>query len=315
MTASAQSPTTWQRIRHAAPGLDHLVKALARYWNDSCDRLAAGVTYYGFLSLFPLLLLIASVIGYLLRNREERRQQLLEYLSDYLPPALAESLVRIVSEHAATTGVLGVIGLLIAGLGWVDALRESIREVWHQPSPTGSIVRKKLMDVLILAGLGLTALVSVGVSAVATELATLGYAFFNIPADQAVARGALQALAFALAVLSDVALLTYLLLRLPRSAEPFFRVVQASFVGALLLEFAKYLGFYYFDLVLDKGANVYGVSLATAIGLLLWVNLMARFMMFTAAWAVTAPYRSDVPPSGSAGSPEGGAEARASARS
>ena len=315
MSVSAQPPTTWQRIRHSAPGLDHLVKALARYWNDSCDRLAAAVTYYAFLSLFPLLLLIASVIGYLLRDQMERRQQLLEYLSDYLPPALAESLVRIVSEHAATTGLLGVLGLLIAGLGWVDALRESIRAVWHQPSPTGSIIRKKLMDVLILAGLGVTALVSVGVSAVATELAALGYSFFDIPTDQAVARAALQALAFGLAVLSDVALLTYLLLRLPRSAEPFFRVVQASFVGALLLEFAKYLGFYYFDLVLDKGANVYGVSLATAIGLLLWVNLMARFMMFTAAWAVTAPYRSDVPPSGSAGSPEAGGGAKGSAGS
>jgi membrane protein len=304
VTLSAQAATAWQRIRRSAPGVDHIAKALARYWNDSCDRLAAGVTYYGFLSLFPLLLLIASVTGYLLRNQGTRQERFFEFLNDYIPSALAQRLVQIVSEHAGTTGLLGLLGLLIAGLGWVDALRESLREVWHQPSPSGSILRKKLLDVVILIGLGLTALVSLGVSAVATRLATLGYEFFDISPEQVAARTALQVLAFALAVLSDVALLTYLLLRLPRTAEPFLRVVQAAFVGALLLEVAKYLGFFYFGAVLTRSANVYGTSLATALGLLLWVNLMARFMMFTAAWAVTAPYRYDVPPSGSAGRPD-----------
>ena len=318
MTVSTPARTPWQRIRGSTPGLDHLLKALARYWNDSCDRLAAAVTYYGFLSLFPLLLVVASVTGFLLRNQRTRQQRLLEYLSGYLPTSLAEQLVQIVSDHAGTTGLLGLLGLLIAGLGWVDTLRESIRAVWHQPSPSGSILRKKVLDVMILAGLGLTALLSVGVSAVATRLAGWGYDLVGISPDQVVARLGLQLLALVLALLSDVALLTYLLLRLPRTAEPFFRIVRAAFVGALLLEVAKYLGFYYFSVILARGANVYGISLATAIGLLLWVNLMARFMMFTAAWAVTAPYRSDVPPSDTAQpepvAPATGSEPAASAK-
>lgn len=290
----------WQRLRRSVPLADHLSKAAARYAEDRCARLAAAVTYYGFLSLFPLLLLVSSVIGFLLRDEGARQQRLFAYLSDYVPRNLADRLVEIMSEHAGTAGLLGLVGLVIAGVGWVDTLRESIRAVWHQTATESTLVRKKLMDLLILAGLGLTVLLSVTGSAVATSLATQGSDLLGVASDQGGGQLVLRLLALGLAVLSDVALLSYLLVWLPRTAEPFRRVARAALVGAVLLEVAKYLGIYYFGLIIGRGADLYGVSLAASIGALLWVNLIARCILFTAAWAVTAPYREDVRPSGTA---------------
>jgi membrane protein len=297
----ATSGAVWARLR--APVLGHLAKALGRYWNDSCDRHAASVTYYAFLSLFPLLLVLGSMVGFVLRDEGGREERLQAYLSDYIPATLAERLVQILTDNAGAAGILGLAGLVIAGLGWVDTLRESIRAVWHQPSPTGSIVVKKLKDLLILAGLGLTVLVSTGVSAVATQLINEGWTLLGASRDQVAARALLWILALALALLSDVALFSYLLLWLPRSAEPFGKVVRAALFGAVLIEACKYLGLYYFGAVIDRGADAYGVSLAVAIGLLLWMNLIARVIMLTAAWAVTSPYRADVRPSGTASEP------------
>ena len=159
---------------------------------------------------------------------------------------------------------------------------------------------KKLKDLLILAGLGLTVLVSTGISAVATQLVNEGWTVLGVSRDQVVARVLLWLLALAIALASNAVLLTYLLLWLPRTAEPFRRVLGAALVGAVFLEIAKYVGLYYFGLVMGRGADAYGVTIAVAIGMLLWVNLTARLLMLTAAWAVTSTGRADVRPSGTA---------------
>src|SRR5512144_1533731 len=48
-------------VRRRVPALDHLIRAYTRYVADTGDRLAAGVTYFGFLSFFPLVVLAVSV--------------------------------------------------------------------------------------------------------------------------------------------------------------------------------------------------------------------------------------------------------------
>ena len=54
--------------------------------------------------------------------------------------------------------------------------------------------------------------------------------------------------------------------------------------------------------LLVKGAThnpVYGVF-AVVVGLLVWINYLSRFTLFVAAWTVTAPFDTDVRPSGTA---------------
>jgi membrane protein len=301
--ATAWAGQRWEALRRALPGVDHLGKAVARYVEDSGDRLAAGITYYGFLCLFPLLLLIGAAVGFVVRGDVGRQRELLAHLGDFLPDSLADTLVRLVVERAGTTGVLGLIGLVVAGLGWVDTLRESLREMWHQAPHAGNVLVKKLQDLLILAGLGATVLLSIAVSGFATALASQGLGLLGVASDRAVAGAVLRLVALALALAANTAILAYLLLWLPRTAEPLRRVLRGAVVGAVMLELAKFLGFYYFSVLLGRGADLYGASLAAVFGLLVWTNITARFILFTAAWTVTAPYRPDVAPSGTAAEP------------
>ncbi len=303
MHLSRPGRESWRRVR-TSPIFDHLVKAFARYFADSSDRHAASITYYGFLGLFPLLLLLGSVVGYVVRGDPAQQRRLLEQLVNYAPETLADQLVTLASEHAGTTGLLGLMGLVVAGLGWVDALRESIRSLWHQEAHHGKLVPKKLKDLLILAGLAITIAFSIAASGLATWLTAQGLGLFGISEQHLLAASLVRVTAVLVAVVTDVMLLVYLLVWLPRTAEPFRRVLSGAVVGAVLIELGKYAGFYYFDVVIGRGADLYGASLAAAVGLLLWINAIARVVMFAAAWAVTAPYREDVQPSGTA--PAGG---------
>ena len=293
----------WERVR-TSPPFDHLVKAFARYFNNASDRHAASITYYGFLGVFPLLLLLGSIVGYVIRDDPAKQRRLLERVADYAPQTLADQLVTLATDHAGTTGLVGLIGLVVAGLGWVDALRESIRSLWHQQAHQGKLVPKKLKDLLILVGLGIAIGLSVMASGFATWLATRGLGLIGVSEQQLLTTSVLRATALAVAVATDVAVLVYLLIWLPRTAHPFRRVLSGALVGAVLIEIGKFAGFYYFDVIISRGADLYGASLAAAVGLLLWINAMARVVMFAAAWSVTAPYREDVQPSGTA--PAGG---------
>ena len=297
---SSWGSAQWDRLRQRVPPVDHLSKALGRYLEDSGDRAAAGVTYYGFLCLFPLLLLVGSVVGLVVGSDPQAQLRLLGHLSDFAPESLAFQLVRLVTERAGITGALGLVGLIVAGLGWVDALRESLRAVWHQERHRGNVVVKKLHDLLILGGLGVAVLLSVAVSAVATTVTGQALTVAGVDEDQPATAAILRVVALALALASDTAILTYLLIWLPRQAEPLRRVLLGAMFGAIALEIAKYVGFFYFGVLIQRGTDLYGGALAAAFGLLLWINLAARIVMFTAAWTVTAPFREDVAPSGTA---------------
>ena len=80
---------------------------------------------------------------------------------DALPRTASDKLdVASIGNVKIATGVVGIAGLLWAGLGWVDALRDAIRTMWHHDTDAGNIAVKKLNDILVLAGLGSLLLLS-----------------------------------------------------------------------------------------------------------------------------------------------------------
>src|ERR1700712_912939 len=261
-------------VRERRPFLDHFIRAFSRYQSDAGDRLAASVTYFGFLSFFPLIALAFSVAGFVVDAYPDAQRQLAEQINTFLP-GLADKLdVTTLGQAKVATGLVGLVGLLFAGLGWIDALREAIRTMWHHNVQAGNVVVKKLVDIAVLVGLGLTLLASVVVTGVALRVVGIG-----------------------LAVLVDFAVFIYLFTRLPRLSTPFRRVFKGALLGAVGLEILKVVG----SLLVSRTTNnpVYG-AFAVVVGLLIWINLVSRFVLFTAAWTVTAPYDTDVPPSGTA---------------
>src|SRR3954464_10110920 len=157
----AAAQTGAKTVRARRPFVDHMVRAFSRYQADGGDRLAASVTYFGFLSFFPLIALAFSIAGFVVDAYPDAQQKLVEQINNFLP-GLADKLdVSTIGNAKVATGIIGLVGLLFAGLGWIDALREAVRAIWHHNVKVGNVVVKKLADISILAGLGVTLLGSV----------------------------------------------------------------------------------------------------------------------------------------------------------
>ena len=296
MSVTSTARDRFAAARQRLPFLDHLIRMYGRYQADSGDRLAAAVTFYWFLSLFPIMLLAIAVLGYVYGDAAP--QHVTDGLRDYLPPQLVKTLGDTLVSAKGKAGLLGIIGLLLSGLGWVDGLREAIRTLWHQNVLAGNVVTRKLVDIAVLLGL----LVTIGVSVVvtgATTAATDGVIGLLGLSHTTAAAILTQVLAYLLSGVADTLLFLYLFTRLPRVSQPVRQVLRAAVFGAVGFEVLKFAGAYYVARTTSKGEATYG-AFAVVVGLLLFLNLVSRLILMTAAFAVTRPYDSDAAPSGTA---------------
>ncbi|MBK5307327.1 MAG: YihY/virulence factor BrkB family protein [Frankiaceae bacterium] len=284
------------RAREKRPFLDHLVRMYGRYQADGGDRLAAAVTFYWFLSLFPILLLAISLLGYV--YGDDAPQHVTNGLSGYLPEQLVTTIGDTLADAKGKAGVIGLVGLLLSGLGWVDGLREAIRSIWHQNVKAGNIITRKLVDIVVLVGLFATIAVSIVITGATT--AATGYVLDLLGlAETAAATVFTQVLTYLLAAVADTLLFVYMFTRLPRVSQPFRKVITSAVFGAVGFEVIKFAGAFYVARTTTKGEATYG-AFAVVVGLLLFLNLISRWILLTAAFAVTKPYDSDALPSGTA---------------
>lgn len=290
--------STADDVRHKQPWVDHVVQAYKRYTDDAGDRLAAAVTFFGFLSFFPLVALALAVAGYVVVIDPHAKAQVVDALKSQLPGLVGKGGIDVdsIAGARAGAGLLGLVGLLFAGLGWVDALRQSLRTIWHHNVKAGNFVKKKIADVIVLVGLGAAILLSLAVTGLGTSATTWLLDLVGL-SEGLVANALLKVIAVGLAIVADVVLFLFLLVRLPRIETPLRRVVKGALFAAVGFEILKIVGSLYISHTTHN--PIYG-TFAVVVGLLVWINLVSRFFLFAAAWTVTAPYDDDVPPSGTA---------------
>ena len=293
----ASPAALFARAREKRPALDHLVRAFGRYTADAGDRQAASVTFFGFLSFFPILALATAVLSFALGD--DAVGEVVEQVNSYAP-GLAEQLELeeiLGSDRAAgVAGLLGLAGLLYSGLGWVDALREAVRAIWHHNVKEGNFLVKKAKDVLILLGLGATILLSVAISAATGAFTGFALELVDLQ-DSTIATVLAKVVGVALGLLTSTGLFLFLFWRLPKVQSPFRKVAQGAVLAAVLFEVLKRVGAFYIE---RTTANPLYGSFAVVVGLLIWINIVSRMLLICAAWTVTAPYDSDVEPSGTA---------------
>jgi len=297
MSLAATVQDRFDAVRQKTPWLDHLVQAGRRYGADQGNQLAAAVTYFSFLSLFPILLLAISILGFVLKNQPDLRQKIITKIGDALPGG-SSGVISNVIDSRKSVGLVGLLGLLYSGLGWVDNLRIAIRTVWHQNVSAGNIVKTKLADLVVLAGLGLALICSVLISGVGNAATSYLVKLVGLEGLTGVAP-ATKLLSILLAMVADVVIVLWLFIRLPRVQSPIRRILRGAVFAAVGFEILKILGAYYIQHSVTSGSKTYG-SIAVVLGALVWINLVSRYLLFSAVWTVTAPYDDDVAPSGTA---------------
>lgn len=260
-----------------------LWRAWQRYGNQRGNRLAGATSFFGFLSLFPLIVLAAAIIGPLLGD--DAIETLKKSLEQNLPGIGNNIDIDALIAHAGTIGLISGIGLLLTGLGWIDAMRASIRLMHELDDQPGNAVQQKLADLGALIGLGLIGLIATGASSVLTGLSRRIVDASNLDGTW-LADWGLQLISIVIGIAAGALLFGYLLTALPRIVLPPKVLLIGALAGGIVYYLAQRLGNLYVSHVI--GANAAYGALALPLALLVWIYLMTRVIMLVAAWTKEA---------------------------
>lgn len=252
---------------HAWAGFPYAV--VRKYGDDQAGYLAALVAYYGFFSVFPLMLVFVSVLGIVLANDPELQARIIDSALAQFPivgPTIAAEVDAITGNTVAL--VIGLVAALWAGLGVVQAGQNAMNRVWDVPRkdwPNFLLSRlRSLLMLIVLAALVLASTFLSGLATVAGASGPIGRIWQLVPS-------------FGLNVL--LFLLVYRVLT--RLDLRWRDVLPGALVAAALWTLLQSLGGWYVSHTVTNATNVYG-TFAIVIGLLVWIYLGAQITLYCA---------------------------------
>ncbi len=160
--------------RHSVIGVPLAV--VYKYFDDQGPYLAAILTYYTFVAIFPMLLIASSVLGFVLQGNEELQEQLLDSALSQFPVVGTQLTGRPESIQGSTSAVvIGSLTALYGMLGLGQAAQNAMNVVWAVPrnsrlNPFSSRAR----SLVLLALAGVTLLGIATLSSFASNLGSFG---------------------------------------------------------------------------------------------------------------------------------------------
>jgi membrane protein len=256
---------------------------------------AAAITYFSFLALFPLLLLGVAVLGFVLHSHPDTLQSLLDNISKKVPGQFGDTLktaIKDAIDKRAGVGVIGLLGVLLTGLGWIENLRSAINAVWGRPPATKNFLVGRALNLLVLAGLGIGIVVSLGFTTVGVALTDQILRWVGLD-DLPGATFLLKVIGIALAVAGDMIIFWWVLVRLPAVEVPRRVEIKGALFAAIGFEVLKIIGTY---TIAHTANSPTAGPFAGILAVLIWIQLVARFMLFACAWTavLTAEQRPPV---------------------
>jgi uncharacterized BrkB/YihY/UPF0761 family membrane protein len=251
----------WQQRHRSTAFVFGVIKKSS---DDRAGSLAALIAYYGFLALFPLLLLLTTAVGFVLEHHPAAARAVLRSaLADF--PIIGDQLRE--SVHPLRGSGVG-LAIGIAGLGWgslgvTQVAQHAMAQIWNVPG----VVRPGLAARL-LRGLSLFVLIGLGV--VASTLLSL------LPTGLA---ASLAAKALAIGLNIGLFLVGFRILTVP--AVPTRQLVPGAVLGGLGWSALQVFGGYLLIHQLRHASQVYGFF-ASVLGLVSWLQVSAQLTLFAA---------------------------------
>ena len=281
-----------ERLRRRFPWFDRTLRMLAHYSAVNGNGQAGAVTFFGFLSFFPILALGFFVVGLVAQVFPEIRVQMAAEIDNLLPGVIGtdpgEIRLRTIEGSLGALGFVALAGVLYSGLGWLSGMRLALEAMFVVPrQEQPNFLFGKLRDLGTLALIGLTLLVSVALSGAVTGFTGLILDWVGIDQEATLPALLLSLIGHVLAIAaSTVLLLAMFKLLLVDSHAPRQALVRGALLGAVGFEVLK-LGA---NLLLaqTKGQPAFQ-EFGVALILLVWINYFSRLVMYSAAWAYTSP--------------------------
>jgi membrane protein len=260
--------------QHGVLGFPYAV--VKKYGDDEGGRHAALITYYGFLSIFPLLLLGVAVLSRVLADHADLRRRLADAIvPEALRPTIEHSLATL--PTSTIPFVVGLIGLLLSGTGVVFSAYQTLNHVADVPHRLrASFVSRYVRVFVVLAMLMFGALAVGALTVVATAL----------PGQPGVQRAA-AVLGSALVIFGVLLLGARLLLARP---APVRALWPGAVLGAAAVTVVLNLGAPLLARLVTKAGPVYG-SFATVAGMFALLYLVGQALVYAAEVAAVRQAR------------------------
>jgi YihY family inner membrane protein len=242
------------------------VAVLKKFSDDGAGNAAALIAYYGFFSLFPLLLLFVTILGFVLEGNPSAQHSIETSVLNQFP-VVGQSL-QTHSLTGSTTGlVVGALGALLSGLGITLAAQNAFNTVYavpHKARPNPVVGRLRGLKMLVVFGLLQI------VSSVASGLVGGGLG----------GPGAFVA-GIAVSLLLNLVLFFAVFRLLTDDTVTTRELRPGILVATVAWTILQAVGGVYISHVVKGADNTYG-TFATVIGLLVWLFLGARVLVYAA---------------------------------
>src|SRR5436190_1496648 len=250
-----------------------------KFGDDQGPYLTALITYYGFLSLFPLLLLLVTVLGFVLQGDPGLQARLVNSTLAELPiigGQLRENVHSLKGSGIALA--VGIAGTIYGCLGAAGAMQNAFNRAWavprHQrPNP----IALRLRSLLLLAVLGAGVLVTAALSALPTGAGAFGASVGT----------ALGIAAIPVAMLVNAGLFMLVFRVLTGGEVPTRQLRIGALVAGVGWEAVQLLGTYFVAHTLKGAPEAYGVF-GLVLGLIAWIYLLALVIVLATEVNVVA---------------------------
>ena len=247
------------RFQRASRPLRFPIAVYKKMDDDEAGQLTALIAYYGFVSLFPLLLVFVTVLGFVLEGDRGAREEIIHSTLGQFPIIGTQLQQNVHSLQGSGLALaVGLVGSLLGGLGIAGALQNAFNQVWEIPRERRpNFVAWRLRGLAMLVLLALLAILSTAATAFVTA---------EVAGTAAAVGGVLLALASNL-------LLFFTAFRLLTAREIATRQLLPGVVfGALVWQLLQHVGGYYVDHVIRHAKDTSGLF-AFVLGLLAWLYL------------------------------------------
>ena len=273
----AQAKLRLERARSRFSLVDIVMRTFKRFSEDDGGSYAAALTYYTFLSLFPLLFFAVAALGYVTFGNAQLREDIIDAGIETAPMVgdiLSDEAIRQVQRARRGLAFTGLVLALYSGSGAVVALENAlnrINHVVHEPN----LVGKRARSLLWLAILGLAALLSTGLTALgrfATDIFDSVGPLATVPVSVVFY---LAALALAVGIFATAYKV------LPAKDLSWGDVLPGALVAAVAFEALKVVGTIYVRSGSQTRSATFG-AFATAAGLLVASYLICQATLLSA---------------------------------
>jgi membrane protein len=254
------------RRQQRSPRLSFVAAVVKKFSEDEAGQLAALIAYYGFVTMFPLLLVLVTVLGFVLQGDPDLQQRILDGTLGQFP-LLADQLKLHSLTGSGGSLTIGVLGSLLAGLGITGVTQTAFDRIWSVPvRDRPGFLRARVRGLARLALLGTLSVLS---TTAAGFVGTGSHSALDVIAGIVVAfvlNLALFMTAFKVLTEADVG---------------WRELLPGVITAAVLFQLLQHLGGFYVDHELKRTGPLYGIF-AVVLGLLAWLYLAAQLMMFAA---------------------------------